>query len=256
MLRDYQIVNSYYRVWIFEILIGSLSLVTYYFISKTFAGAKVSGLQGAPSYFDYAVVGVAITTVIAVACASLGNQVREEQLIGTLEALVVHPVTGAEVALGLAGYHFLFSMGRAAFYLALAALFLGADFSQASWPGTAVSLLVTAVALTSLGVLLGAAVVLFKRVEALGAVAAFGLGLLGGAFFPIEVLPSWLEAIAKVVPTRLAFDAVRAALYRGEGWIEPTLGLLAFAVVLMPIALWVFGRALATSRRRGSIAQY
>jgi ABC-2 type transport system permease protein len=140
--------------------------------------------------------------------------------------------------------------------LALAALVLGADFSSASWPGAAAGLIVTAFALTSLGVALGALVVVFKRVDAVGAVAAFGLGLLGGAFFPIQVLPGWLEAIARVVPTRLAFDAVRAALYRGDGWVDPTLGLLGFAVVSLPIALWLFGRALAMSRQRGSLTQY
>jgi ABC-2 type transport system permease protein len=256
MLRDYQIVNSYYRVWIFEILVGALSLVTYYFISKTFAGSNVAGLQGAPSYFDYAVVGVAITTVIAVAVASLGYQVREEQLMGTLEALTAQPVTSSELALGLAGYHFLFSIGRAAFYLAVAALVLGADFSQADWVGAAVGLIVTGIALTSLGIALGALVVVFKRVDAVGAVAAFGLGLLGGAFFPIEVLPGWLESIARVVPTRLAFDGVRAALYRGEGWVDPILGLLAFGVLSLPVAVWLFGRTLAVSRRRGSLTQY
>jgi ABC-2 type transport system permease protein len=256
MLRDYQIINSYYRIWLFEILIGALSLVTYYFISKTFSGAKVSGLQGAPSYFDYAVVGVAITTVVSVAVASLGYQVREEQFMGTLEALTAAPVTSAELALGLAGYHFLFSIGRAAFYLALAALVLGADFSNADWAGAAVGLVVTGIALTSLGVALGAMVILFKRVDALGALAAFGLGLLGGAFFPIAVLPGWLESIARVVPTRLAFDGVRAALYRGDGWADPILGLLAFGVISLPVAVWLFGRALGLSRRRGSLTQY
>jgi ABC-2 type transport system permease protein len=256
MRRYYQVVRSYHRVWWFEVFVSALALVTYFFISKTFAGAKVSGLQGAPSYFDYAVVGVAITTVVTVACASLGFSIREEQLTGTLEALTAQPVTAAELALGLAGYHFLFSVGRAAVYLSLAAALLGADFSHASWPGAAAGLVVTAVALTSIGVALGALVVLFKRVEAIGSVATFGLGLLGGAFFPISVLPGWLEAIARVVPTRLAFDGVRAALYRGEGWVDPLLGLAAFAAVSLPLALWLFGRALTLSRRRASLTQY
>jgi ABC-2 type transport system permease protein len=254
--RDYDIVNSYYRVWFFEIFIGSLSLVTYYFISKVFTGISPAGLQGAPSYFDYAVVGVAITTVIAVACASLAFTVREEQLTGTLEALTAQPVTASELALGLAGYHFLFSVARAAFYLGIAAALLGADFSGASWEGAAVALVVTGVALTSIGVALGALVILFKRVEALGSVVTFGLGLLGGAFFPIAVLPGWLEAVARIVPTRLAFDSVRAALYRGEGWLEPVLGLGAFAIVSLPIALWMFGWAIGLSRRRASLTQY
>jgi ABC-2 type transport system permease protein len=254
--RDYQIVNSYYRAWLFEIFVGALGLVTYYFISRVFQGVAHGDLQGAPSYFDYAAVGVAITTVIAVACVALSFQVREEQLTGTLEALVAQPITSSEVALGLAGYHFLFAVGRAALYLLLAGLVLGAGFSNADWLGVACSLFATASAITGIGVTLGAFVIVLKRTEAIATLATFGLGLLGGAFFPISVLPGWLEAVARVVPTRLAFDSVRAALYRGGEWLEPALGLAAFAVVALPLSLWLFGAALELSKRRGSLGQY
>ena len=254
--RDYRIVRSYSRLWIFEIFVGSLTLVTYYFISKTFGAVPVANLQGAPSYFAFAAVGVAITTVITVATASLAFQVREEQLTGTLEALTAQPVAASELALGLAGYHFLFGVARSVLYLALAGLVLGADFSQASLVGVLVCLLGTGIALTGIGVALGALVIVFKRVEALGAILTFGLGLLGGAFFPIQVLPGALETVARAVPTRLAFDSVRAALFRGEGWGGSALGLYVFALLALPAALWLFGAALRVARRRGSLGQY
>ena len=36
--------------------------------------------------------------------------------------------------------------------------------------------------------------------------------------FPLGVLPGWLEFMGKLLPTRFAFDGVRAALFEGAAW--------------------------------------
>ncbi|HLB20344.1 MAG TPA: ABC transporter permease, partial [Gaiellaceae bacterium] len=69
-------------------------------------------------------------------------------------------------------------------------------------------------------------------------------------------LPGWLQPLAKVVPLRFAYDGVRAALFRGAGWGQDVLVLLGFSLVLLPLAVWVFGRALRLAARQGSLGQY
>jgi ABC-2 type transport system permease protein len=117
-------------------------------------------------------------------------------------------------------------------------------------------LLATGAAMLSIGIATAATVLVVKRGHSLAALAIFGMGLVGGAFFPVSVLPGWLEVIGHVVPTRFAFDGLRSALYTGGGWGTDALVLTAFAVVLLPVALWFFSRALRWATRNGSLSQY
>jgi ABC-2 type transport system permease protein len=133
---------------------------------------------------------------------------------------------------------------------------MGLDPGEISWIGLIVGLLATAVAVSAIGILLGAIVLLFKRGGAVAFGSAFLLGILGGAVFPISVLPGWLEAIAGVMPTKAAFDAVRSALFKGSGWGSPVITLLAFSLVALPLAVWCFGFALRENQRRATLSQY
>jgi ABC-2 type transport system permease protein len=254
--RDYAITRSYRLAFASDLVLGAVNLAVFFFISETFSNASTAALQGAPSYFAFAAVGVAITVVIQGASIGLAQRVREEQLTGTLEALVVQPVSAAELSLGLAGFPFLFATARAVLYLALAAPWLDLGSAATSWPGVAVMFLATAGAVTSIGVALGAMVLIFKRSEGLVVLVTFALGALGGALFPVSVLPPFVESLTHLVPTRPAFDGVRAALFRGDEWVGNALALAAFTAVALPAAIWVFSGALALTRRRGSISQY
>jgi ABC-type multidrug transport system permease subunit len=253
--RDFRISRSYRFAFVSDIVFGALNLGVFYFVSKTFSGASTASLQGATSYFDFAAVGVALTTVIQGASVGLARQVREEQLTGTLEALVAQPTSATELSLGLAGFPFLFGMARATLYMGLAAPFLHVDVSQVSWVGLLVMFVITAAAITSIGVALGALVLIFKRSESVVALVSFGLGALGGALFPVSKLGDF-EFLSRLVPTRPAFDGVRAALFRGEAWTGSALGLAIFAAVALPIAILLFKAALDMTRRRGSLSQY
>ena len=146
---------------------------------------------------------------------------REEQLTGALETLVAQPVTAAELALGLAGFHFAFAVVRAVAYLAMAGFALDADLSEADWLGFVVMMAATGIAMSAIGIAPAAAVVVFKRAELLSAVVLLALSLLGGAFFPVDVLPDWVQPLAEIMPTTFAFSGVRNALYTGDDWGLP-----------------------------------
>jgi ABC-2 type transport system permease protein len=254
--RDYSIFNSYRFALAFDLLYGLINLLIYFFIARTFKGASTADLGGAPSYFAFVTVGIVITLVIGAASAEIGRRLREEQLTGTLEALVTQPVRAWQIALGMAGWPFTFALARAAFYLLVAATLFGVDLSRATWPGCALVLLAAGLALLGLGIALGALVVAFKRGNNIVGFVAIALGFAGGAFFPLSVLPGWLEFTGKLLPTRFIFDGVRAALFAGTGWGVDALILLGYSVVGLPLALWAFSRALEYAKGRGSLAEY
>jgi ABC-type multidrug transport system permease subunit len=254
--RDYSIFSSYRFAIGFDLLYGLVELFIYFFISRTFKGASTAHLGGAPSYFAFATVGIVITLVISAASATIGIRLREEQLTGTLETLAAQPIRSWQIALGMAGWPFAFAVARGAVYLLLATTLLGVDISRASWAGAALVLLAAGLALLGLGVALGAAVIVFKRGNNIVGFVSLALGFAGGAFFPLAVLPGWLEFLGKLMPTRFVFDGMRAALFQGAGWGQDALVLLGYSVVGLPLALWVFSRAVQHARKLGSLAEY
>jgi len=64
--------------------------------------------------------------------------------------------------------------------------------------------------------------------------------MLGGAWVPTFVFPSWLQRVTVIVPARWAVDGLDAMTWRGLGLsaaVTPTLALIGFAAVFCTIAM-------------------
>jgi ABC-2 type transport system permease protein len=253
--RDFAIARSYRLPFILDGFYGVLNLAVYFFISRTFRGLAHGDLD-APSYFAFAAVGIVVATVIDTASGAIAYKIRDEQLAGTLEALLTQPLTAAQLCLGPIAFPALFALVRASLYLAVAAVWMQLDVSKTNWLGAVIMMLLTAIALAAFGVLAGAIVLVLKRGEILANMTLFGMATLSGSVFPVGELPDWLRWISAILPLRYGLDGVRHALFGSGGWGRDALILAAFGLIAMPIAVLIFARALAFSRRLGTVAQY
>jgi ABC-2 type transport system permease protein len=251
--REYLVRRSYRAALLMDLAFGVLNLLVYFFISRTFRGQSSVSLGHAPTYFAFAASGIVVAMVFQATTLTVARRLTEEQRSGLLEALVVEPVRPVELAIGLAGFPFLFAAARSVLYLLVARALLGLDLSNTSWAGLAAVLAASAPALMSIGIAVAAVALIVRRTEALASVTAFSLTLLGGGVFPRAVLPGPLEAFSRVVPTRFVFDGMRAALFGGGDWAHDVLVLLAFAAVALPASLWSLDKALALAIRRGTL---
>lgn len=256
VIRDARITFSYRTAFVLDLLYGLINLFLFYFISQALPDAGTGSLGDAPDYFSFVAVGVTITMVVQAASSGLARRIREEQLTGTLEALFLQPVTSTQVALGLAGFPFLFAAVRLIVYLSAAVLLLGLDVSEANPLGVIVIVAASGGALVWVGIAIAALVILIRRAEALAPFITLGMGFAGGAFFPPEVLPQWLHPLTVLVPTRYAYDGAREALYAGTGWGGEALVLVGATVVGVPAALALFRWSLDRARRTGSLGGY
>ena len=64
--------------------------------------------------------------------------------------------------------------------------------------------------------MLAAVALLLERGDVVGRFAAFGLGFLSGAYFPVGELVRPLRLLSDLLPTRVALDGQRAALAGGS----------------------------------------
>jgi ABC-type multidrug transport system permease subunit len=237
-----------------DLVFGIINLVVFFYISRTVRSPSRLALDGAPTYFAFAAVGISLMLVIQSATVVLVTRLRQEQQQGTLEALVTQPVPVPALSIGLAGYSYAFATLRAAGYLAISAVLLGLSAPRASWLGIVVILVLGTVATMAIGILLCAMAIAVRRGDALARVTVFALGFLSGAFFPVGRLPPALRAVARVSPPRVALDGLRAALFRGSGWEANAGWLVLSGAVMLPLAVLAFAGALRWCIRAGTLS--
>jgi ABC-2 type transport system permease protein len=71
---------------------------------------------------------------------------------------------------------------------------------------------------------------------------------LGGLFFPIEAMPTWLQAITYVIPLRYILDVIRGIILKGVGvetLYPQVLALALFGTTIMLLAATRFQKRLA-----------
>ena len=96
---------------------------------------------------------------------------------------------------------------------------------------------------SSFGLLLAAIGNSPEATRGLAIFATLLMVMLGGAWVPSFVFPSWLQTLSLFVPTRWAIDGLAAMTWRGLGFeaaLAPMGVLLAFSGAMFAVALWRF----------------
>ncbi|HZD00140.1 MAG TPA: ABC transporter permease [Actinomycetes bacterium] len=85
---------------------------------------------------------------------------------------------------------------------------------------------------------------------------AFAFQPFSAVFYPVDVLPAGMQAVAHLVPASYIFEGMRAAL-AGEGVVWGNLGAAAGLDVLYAAgAVWFMARMLAHVRRNGGLSRF
>jgi ABC-2 type transport system permease protein len=172
-----------------------------------------------------------------------------ERTLGTLERLMATPVKRAEVMLGyMVGFGF-YALMQSAVILLLAIYVLQINYAGHLW-----IIFFLTVALSISGVSLGIFASAFARTEQQALqflpLVVVPQGLLSGVLFPLESLPEWLQWIARLLPLTYAIQALRDAMIKGLGLLDPGVALnvgvmLAFAAFFVVIGALTLRREVA-----------
>jgi ABC-2 type transport system permease protein len=159
------------------------------------------------------------------------------------------PVKRAEVMLGyMVGFGF-YALMQSAVILLLAIYVLRINYAGHLW----IIFLLT-VALSISGVSLGIFASAFARTEQQALqflpLVVVPQGLLSGVLFPLTSLPEWLQWIARLLPLTYAIEALRDAMIKGLGLLDPNVALnvgvmLAFAAFFVVIGALTLRREVA-----------
>jgi ABC-2 type transport system permease protein len=82
--------------------------------------------------------------------------------------------------------------------------------------------------------------------------------LISGVYYPINVLPGWMQPAARISPATYVLNGLRAGLQQNAPIWSPTIWastwpLLISGVISIPLGLWVFGLAERYAKRTGRL---
>ncbi len=263
IIRDFQLAISY-RFEFFIKLLWILGVTTtFYFISRLantgFIDFRYPNWQNLLAAW---LTGLAMLNYFLVGFSSLANAIRQEQMQGTLESVLLTPINVPTIVISSSAWAYV----EATFYSFLY-LFFGWFFFNVQYKGSfllaAVFLIITTLCLACIGILSASFAMVFKRGDPFAVLLGAGTALFSGVFFPKEMLTEELgkagSILSSVNPSTHGLQGIRDILIQGKTFSEvfPQLAiLLGFLAVLLPFSLWIFSRAVKRAKREGSLIQY
>ena len=258
--RDVLVAWSYRLPFVTDWIAMILQALVFGFVGKLIRPSALPRFGGAPiDYLEFVAVGIAISSFLAVGLSRLMTVIRQEQVQGTLEALLLTPTAWSTIEVGSAFYDILYVPVRTAVFLGLTALLFDANYQLAGALPAAAVLLAFIPFVWGFGVISAAATLTFRR-GAGGVGFVVSIATLGsGAFFPVSVLPGWVQGLAAYNPIAIAVTAMRMALLGGSTWVDvwpSVVRLVPMSALAMLLGAVAFRAAIARERRRGTLGLY
>jgi ABC-2 type transport system permease protein len=255
--RDFQLAVSYRLEFFLRILTILLVVTTFYFVSKISIGGVTEYSQWRDPLVAW-ITGLAVLNYFMTGFSSLANAIRSEQMQGTLESVLLSPISVPTVIIASSAWDFVLATFHSSLYLFFAWLFFDVRY-QGNFLLALLFLILTTLVLACIGIISASFAMVFKRGDPFGILLGSGSALFSGVFFPTQLLGAGFGTISRLLPPTYGLDGIRRVLIEGQTFSqvrEPLVILLTFLVVLLPFSLWVFGRAVRRAKREGSLIQY
>ena len=189
----------------------------------------------------------------------LAAVVRSAQLSGTLEALLVTPVSVPTILFGSSLYSLLFQVFRTALHLGVALAFFGLTLGRVNAAGVLAVGFLTVLCFLSVGVLSASFILVYKTGNPFSWILGTVSGLLGGVVFPVALLPPWIRWVSSLLPVTYALDGMRKSLLASVPFakvLPDVAALAAFDALLLPLGLVAFRLAVRKAKKDGTLSHY
>jgi ABC-2 type transport system permease protein len=258
--RDFRIAASYRTAFAADLLGIVFKVITFYYVGAVFGEGMAPSLATyGHDYFAFLIVGIALLDFVHTSLDTFAVSIRDSQTTGTLELVLLSPMRVADMVAYSSLWPYIFTAVRFAAYLAVGFVLFGLRIAPAGIFTAVIVLVMTILCFAPLGIISAAVIMVFKKgawFQMLINAAGF---LLGGVAYPVNVLPPWAAKIGAYLPLTHSVNAMREALLNGSSPIAirgDLYFLVAFAVVLLPLSIWLFDLSVARTKQLGTLTQY
>lgn len=253
--RDLRIYLSYRTRLVSQALTVVFSLTLFYYVSRL---VNVSGFRSHEAYFGFVVVGLALVTVMY-SCFSIPELIRQELVAGTFDRLLLSPFGAVRSVIAMTLFPMGYSFVIAAITLGVGCALYGLQLHWSTVPLSVPVMILVLMAFLPFGLLFAALTLIVKQGNVGTSWMIALLSIVGGLYFPVTLLPHWVQIASKLQPFTAATEVLRNLLVGNPLGAAPDSALLklaAFALVLLPASIAILASAIRVGQRRGTIIEY
>tara|TARA_B100000242_G_scaffold288527_1_gene256902 strand:+ start:415 stop:1221 length:807 start_codon:yes stop_codon:yes gene_type:complete len=207
--KDFLISYSYKIPFFISILFILLNIFVFFYFSKFVDGGNNIYLE-TESYFSFVILGIAIADLSTTLLSKISLEIRNYQLIGVFENLVLSSSSPTTLFLCSYGYPLILSIFKFTLYMLISIELFGANFMIfENLMILSLGIFLTFISIAGIGMIAGAYTILFKQGNPILQAYLLLSSSIGGIFFPQNVLPNFLDGIANFLPIRHSLDIFR-----------------------------------------------
>ena len=202
-------------------------------------------------------IGAVVWAYLGVLFEFLMETVAWERWEGTIEYTFMAPLARPVHLAGMGLFAIAYALVRAVLLFGVVAAFFDLEMPQADFVAALVVLGVASISFVGIGMMTAVLPLISpEKGTQLGFIAQGILLVVSGVYYPVDVLPGWMQAVATISPATYALDGIRDAILEGDGvtamWDE-LWPLLVIGVVSVPLGLEVFRRGERYAKRHGKL---
>ena len=245
-----------YIMWELAFFVWTLAnTLTIVYIAKGFAAAgyKLPVNEATTKLL----IGALIWSYLGMVFELLIEMVQWERWEGTIEYTFMAPLSRPMHLIGTGVFAVVYGIIRTIILWFVIRLFVSFDLPHANYWATLLILAIASVSFIGIGMMTSVLPLISpeKGVQ-LGFIAQGLLLVVSGVYYPVSVLPGWMQAISTISPATYALRALRATIIHGAPvsslWrdIWP---LIVIGVVAIPLGLWIFRIGERYAKRHGKL---
>jgi ABC-2 type transport system permease protein len=196
-------------------------------------------------------IGAVVWAYLGIIFEFITETVAWERWEGTIEYTFMAPLSRA-MHLGGSG---LFAVLYGLLRFTVVAAFFSLSLGHANFAAALFVLAVASVSFFGIGMMTAVLPLISPEKGAqLGFVAQGVLLVVSGVYYPVSVLPGWMQWIAKISPATYSLRAIRHSILDGAGvaWAD-VWPLLVIGAACIPLGLWIFSLGEAYAKRHGKL---
>jgi ABC-2 type transport system permease protein len=200
-------------------------------------------------------IGAVVWAYLGIIFEFITETVAWERWEGTIEYTFMAPLSRAMHLGGSGVFAVLYGLVRAVLLFVVVALFFGLAMPDANFLAALAILGVASVSFFGIGMMTAVLPLISPEKGAqLGFIAQGMMLVVSGVYYPVSVMPTWMEWLSTISPATYALRGIRDSILDGAGlaWAD-VWPLLVIGVVSIPLGLWVFNRGEVYAKRHGKL---
>jgi len=256
--RNWNITKRYWAwelVWLVYLIVNAMS-VTYIGAA---AGAVTKTKVNSDFFIMYLLIGTSVWSYLSVTFDGVTDIINMERWEGTIEYTFMAPISRFTHLIGSCWYAVVHGLLFTFIQLIVVGLFFHLDLSHANYWTAVFMMLIGSISFIGFGI--GAAVLPLLYTEKgmqMSFIVRAILLLISGVYYPIEVLPLWMQPLARISPATYVLDGLRAGLQDNKPIWSPeiwsyTWPLILTGVISIPLGVYIFGIAERYAKKTGKL---